>query len=166
MERVLVALATLAVVLSIGSAVAGEAKKPQARAPGHLSATRKPPPKDVVPWSLLTAYEYQQGLEGLPPEVKALDGKKVTLRGYLLPLLEWDDIHEFMLVGNHMSCCFGMPAGISGQVQVVLGKKERGLFNTNEMLEVKGTFRVVETKDQGILVSIYRLDEAAARVVD
>ena len=86
------------------------------------------------------------------------------LRGFLTPLYEFDDIHEFVLVPNHMSCCFGMPTGINGQVQVKLSST-RGLPNTNEPLEVKGTFHAVETKEQGYLLSIWRIDGATARIV-
>jgi hypothetical protein len=118
-----------------------------------------------VDWAVLTGYEYEPGLASLPDPIKALEGKAIVLRGFLLPIAEFDDIHEFCVVPNHMSCCFGMPAGINGQVQVTLRKNERGLPNTSEPIEVRGTFRAVETKDQGILLSIFRLDDATAKVV-
>jgi hypothetical protein len=137
------------------------AGSPSARA----AAAPKAVSKDAIDWGVLTGYEYQPGLAGLPDSVKALEGTTVTLRGYLLPLVEFDDIHEFCVVPNHMSCCFGMPAGINGQVQVKLKSAERGLPNTNEPLEVRGIFHIVETKDQGILLSIYRIDEATGRIV-
>lgn len=115
-------------------------------------------------WSVINTYDYVEGLKNLPAAVQALDGKPVVLRGFLTPLYEFDDIHEFVLVANHMSCCFGVPAGISGQVQVKLAG-EKGLPNTNEPLEVRGTFRVVETKEQGYILSIYRIDDAKVRIV-
>ena len=115
-------------------------------------------------WATLTAYEYQADLKSLPDAIKALEGKTVVMRGFLMPLYEFDDIHEFVLVPNHMSCCFGMPTGINGQVQVKLSST-RGLPNTNEPLEVKGTFHATETKEQGYLLSIWRLDGATARIV-
>jgi hypothetical protein len=147
-------------VLDVAGATvtAGSPAARSAAAPKAASA-------DALDWAVLTGYEYQPGLAGLPDAVKALEGTSVTLRGYLLPLVEFDDIHEFCVVPNHMSCCFGMPAGINGQVQVKLKASERGLPNTNEPLEVRGTLHVVETKDQGILLSIYRIDEATGRIV-
>ena len=117
-----------------------------------------------VDWATLTAYEYAPGLSALPDAVKALEGQVVTMRGFLMPLYEYDDIHEFVLVPNHMSCCFGMPIGINGQVLVKLDMS-RGLPNTNEPLEVTGTFRASETKEQGYVLSIYRMDGAKARIV-
>jgi len=54
-------------------------------------------------------------------------------------LYEFDDIHTFVLVANHMSCCFGMPAGMTGQVYVAQKASERGLPNTNEPIERSAT---------------------------
>jgi len=133
--------------------------------PGAPAPAPKPAPgTDGLDWAVLTAYDYKPGLLDLPDAVKALDGKRVTMRGFLLPLYEFDDIHEFVLVANHMSCCFGMPSGISGQVQVKTSPDAKGLPNTSEPLRVEGTFRVIETKEQGYILSIFRIDDAAVKI--
>jgi hypothetical protein len=136
------------------------------RGMGSTRVTRVtvPPGSREVDWATLTAYEYAPGLSALPDTVKALEGQVITMRGFLMPLYEYDDIREFVLVPNHMSCCFGMPIGINGQVLVKLDMS-RGLPNTNEPLEVTGTFRASETKEQGYVLSIYRMDGAKARIV-
>ena len=171
MERTLVLVATLLVALGITSAFAraagGDATPRTLRLDGGVGRVSPPggATTDVLDWAVPTSYEYAPGLAGLPERVRALEGKAVVMRGFLLAISQVDDIHEFILVPNHASCCFGMPVGISGQVQVTLRKHERGLPNTNEPIEVRGTFRAVETKDQGILLSIFRLDDATAKVV-
>jgi hypothetical protein len=86
------------------------------------------------------------------------------MRGFLMPLTEWDDIHEFSLVQSHMSCCFGIVPGFSGQVLVRIRSK-RGLPNTNEPIEVTGTFRVEEVKEMGFLLAIFAIVDAEARIV-
>ena len=178
-DRLVVLVGTHLVALGIGlgirSTAAGGEPAPAKFVPGGATPTSASGPAsgppagalddgDALDWSILTAYEYADGLANLPESVKALDGKPVVLRGFLTPLYEFDDIHEFILVANHMSCCFGMPAGISGQIQVKIAG-ERGLPNTNEPLEVRGTFRVVETKEQGYILSIFRVDDAKVRIV-
>ena len=135
-----------------------------AAVPPPAAAAPSAPAADELDWAVLTAYEYVDGLKDLPETVRALEGTQVAMRGFLQPLYEFDDIHEFTLVANHMSCCFGMPAGISGQVQVKLAGGA-GLPNTNEPLEVRGTFHAVETKEQGYILSIYRIDDAKVRIV-
>ncbi|MBL9087468.1 MAG: DUF3299 domain-containing protein [Planctomycetia bacterium] len=172
MDRIFVLVASLLVTVGLTTAFVHAAdaqapSKPGAAGFGNVVFAGKPAPlgKDAVDWAVLTAYEYEPGLASLPDPIKALEGKAIVLRGFLLPIAEFDDIHEFCVVPNHMSCCFGMPAGINGQVQVTLRKNERGLPNTSEPIEVRGTFRAIETKDQGILLSIFRLDDATAKVV-
>jgi hypothetical protein len=121
------------------------------------------PGTTMLEWSTLRAYEYSAaGLGDLPDALKALDGKRVTMVGFLLPLYEWDDIHQFALVGSHWSCCFGVPAGLNGTMNTTLAKGHAGLENSMEPLRVVGTFHVRETRESGWLVSIYSLDDATA----
>ncbi len=177
-----VLLGTVALVVGVRSTAASGPADPAAAAfgalpaagaalpggpviPGAPAAAPKPADgTDALDWAVLTAYDYKPGLLDLPDGVKALDGKRVTMRGFLLPLYEFDDIHEFVLVANHMSCCFGMPAGISGQVQVKMPAEAKGLPNTSEPLRVEGVFRVVETKEQGYILSIFRIDDAKVTI--
>jgi len=119
----------------------------------------------VVEWSALKAYEYQEGLAGMPESLQALDGKKVTMAGFLLPLYEFNDIREFNLVASHWSCCFGVPPGLSGWVHVKLAQGHKGLRNTTEPLKVTGTLSVKEHMEAGYVVSIYSLQDAQASVI-
>jgi hypothetical protein len=134
---------------------------------GRAVAPRAAPPLpegvETLDWSLLLSYDHRPGLEGLPDAIKALDGKHVALQGFLLPNYEYDDIRDFSLVANHMSCCFGLPAGINGQVHVRL--KGRGLPLTSEPLRVDGVFRAREEKEEGYVLWIYAIDDADAVIV-
>lgn len=180
MDRPLIAFGTAAVALLLAYGVTTASAKddgapapaPVAPAPVAVPAAGMPPvagagvaaSPDALSFETLTAYEYKQGLEGLPDSIKALDGKTVTMRGFLLPLYEFDDIHEFVLVANHMSCCFGIPSGINGQIYVKLKGPGRGLPNTNEPIEVKGTFHAKERVEQGYVLSIYEVVDATGRI--
>lgn len=119
----------------------------------------------VIAWDTLRRYQYQEGLEGLPDDVRALEGKKVTIAGFLLPLYEFDDIHEFHLVASHWSCCFGVPPGLSGWIAIDLAPGEKGLQNTIEPLKVTGTFKVGEKKEAGYVVAIYAIEDAKATLL-
>jgi hypothetical protein len=123
-----------------------------------------PPGYVEVDWETLAAYDYKPHLADLPEAIRALDGKRVVLRGFLMPLLEWDDIHEFCVVQTHASCCFGVPAGLSGMVYAKIDS-ERGLPNTNEPIEVSGTFRVGEKSEEGYVLAIFSIEKATGRVV-
>jgi hypothetical protein len=123
------------------------------------------PGSELLAWETLLGYEYQEGLEGLPEAVKALDGKRVTMAGFLLTLYEFDDIKDFSLVASHWSCCFGMPPGLNGWVHVTLAAGQAGLPNTAEPIKIAGTFRVREEQEAGYVVSIYGLEDAEARII-
>lgn len=177
-DRALVIVGSALCAVGVGYGMRSSAAAAEKTAPAFLGggagpvARGGPGPKppdpaaksDEIEWSVINGYEYVEGLKNLPAAVRALDGKTVVLRGFLTPLYEFDDIHEFILVANHMSCCFGVPAGLSGQVQVKVAG-ERGLPNTSEPIEVRGTFRAVETMEQGYILSIYRIDDAKVRIV-
>jgi hypothetical protein len=120
---------------------------------------------EVVEWSTLKAYEYQEGLAGIPASLSDLDGRQVTMAGFLLPLYEFDDIREFNLVASHWSCCFGVPPGLSGWVHVKLARGHKGLRNSTEPLLVTGTLSVKEHLEAGYVVSIYSLLDAKASVI-
>ena len=120
------------------------------------------PGTKALEWDTLRAYAYSQavGLTGLPEDVQAVDGRRVTMVGFLQPLYEFEDIHQFALVGSHWSCCFGQSPGINGVVNVTLAEGRPGLANTMEPLRVVGTFRARETKEEGWLISIFSIDDA------
>ena len=176
MDRPLIAFGSVAAALLLAYGVSTAAAKDDGAqpaapvavpaAPGSQAAPAgAAPTAGTLPFETLTAYEYQQGMVGLPDSIKALDGKTVAMRGFLLPLYEFDDIHEFVLVANHMSCCFGIPSGINGQIYVKIAGGGRGLPNSNEPIEVKGTFHARERVDQGYVLSIYEIVDASARIV-
>ena len=119
-------------------------------------------------WELLRTYEYRPGLEGMPEEIKKLDGKKVVMIGFVMVLFQYDDIKDFHLVANHWSCCYGVPPGLDGAVRVKLGPKEEGLPNTLQPVRVIGTLRVKEVREEesDIVWAIYSMDDAEAIVLD
>lgn len=129
------------------------------------------PPSDIpgtkpLTWELLRGYEYRPGLAGMPEEIRALDGQRVVMIGFLMTVFEYDDIHEFHLVASHWSCCYGVPPGLEGAVATKLKAGAEGLPNTLKPLRVIGTLRVREIKDSEIVYAIYSLEDAEALIMD
>jgi len=137
-------------------------------ATGRLLGAMPDPIQGVEPltWEMLRTYEYQPGLKGLPPSIARLDGKKVVMLGFLMAIFEYDDIHEFHLVANHWSCCYGVPPGLDGAVQVKMAAGEEGLPNTIKPLRVIGTLHVGEIKESDIVYAIYSMHEAKVLIMD
>jgi hypothetical protein len=95
----------------------------------------------------------------IPPSIKALDGKKVVIEGFALPV-SFDDKGKMtgcILMKNQISCCYGGPSQIHEFVTVRLKTpiKDPGMDDT---VEVKGILHVGAERENGELAGVYRLD--------
>jgi len=110
----------------------------------------------ILTFDELTSWPYEDGLNGMPQRIKDLNGKKVLMTGFMLPIDEVQNIKEFLLVQSLWSCCFGQPPDINGIVRVVMpkGKTTDYFFDP---LKIIGTFKVEATVMDGYCVDIYQL---------
>lgn len=126
-------------------------------------------PPGALDWKLLgTTEETQQptkdenGVEYtytkpiFPRAVKALDGKTVTVKGFMFPLEE-DEAQGYFLIGPFpLSCPYHYHVGPSLVIEVKMGKGK--IKFTEEPVMVKGTLQLVP--DDPEYGSFYRLLEA------
>ncbi|MBC8329847.1 MAG: DUF3299 domain-containing protein [Planctomycetes bacterium] len=122
--------------------------------------------KDPVPVNLdfLGAWEFDETKDQVfPPEVMALDGRKVVIRGFMLPSVDFQEIREFHLVRSLWGCCFGAPPRLNEIVRVNLPK---GVDYTYDGLEIVGTLRAVYETEDGIAEDLYRLQADGFRELD
>lgn len=79
----------------------------------------------------------------LTDEVKELDGRKVKLRGYILPAMVFKNtgIKRFVLVRDNQECCFGPGAALFDCVIVDMVPGETTDFSTRP-IEVEGKFKI------------------------
>lgn len=115
-------------------------------------------------------YEYfAEGVSGRPllksddsiPEViRKLDGRRVILQGFVLPLrTRRGQVTEFLLLKDQGTCCFGPQAQINHFVRVTARKGHT--FESGLAYQVTGQLRVGETYVQGYLTGIYQLEAEA-----
>ena len=118
----------------------------------------------ILPFDELASWPYEDGLKGMPKRVKDLDGKKVMMTGFMLPIDEVEKIKEFLLVQSLWSCCYGQPPDINGIVRVVMpkGKTTDYFFDP---LKIVGTFKVEATMMDGYCVDIYQLHVESLEVI-
>jgi hypothetical protein len=111
----------------------------------------------ILPFDELDSWPYEDGLKGMPKRVKELDGKKVLMTGFMLPIDEVQNIKEFLLVKSLWSCCYGQPPDIHGIVRVVMPKGKRTDYFFDP-LKIVGTFKVEATMLDGYCVDIFQLE--------
>jgi len=83
--------------------------------------------------------EYDESF--LTDEVKELDGKKVQLRGFILPSSKQKGLRAFVLVRDNQECCFGPGAALFDSTIVKLKKGSEAEFTTRPVT-VQGKFQL------------------------
>ena len=94
----------------------------------------------------------------IPAGVKALNEKRVAVRGFMLPMkLDHGRVIEFLLLRNQMGCCYGMSPAVNELIDVrTAGKGVPALMD--DLITVYGTLHVAEVRENGYLTGIYKLD--------
>jgi hypothetical protein len=94
----------------------------------------------------------------IPASIRSLDGRKVAVRGFMLPTkLEGGLTTGFLLMRDQSMCCFGVIPKINEWVEVIMsGQGVRPLMD--QPVTVFGTMRVGEAYENGVLVGIYRMN--------
>jgi hypothetical protein len=94
----------------------------------------------------------------IPDYIKSLDGKKVIIKGFMIPLLVKEGkVAELLLMRNQSTCCYGVPPKITEFISVKMaGKGVPALMDTPVTLE--GTLRVGTARENGFITEIYQLD--------
>lgn len=115
---------------------------------------------DVVPWSTLTdirtARENRRIVPVYPAQVQALDGRKLRIQGFMMPLEPGERQRHFLLSSVPLTCAFCLPGGPESMVEV--RTRQPVPYSTNAVV-VEGTFHVLRADPSGLY---YRMSGAAA----
>lgn len=86
----------------------------------------------------------QRGDVLVPPDVQALDGKKVFIKGYMRPDSTpfKENINRFLLVRDNNQCCFGDLTAVKYFDQVMVEMKSSVVDYTSGVYRMGGTLRV------------------------
>lgn len=118
-------------------------------------------------WLDLDGPAYAEGVDDVPEAVRALEGRTVTIAGFLKAIYEFEDIRTFLLVGSHLACCFGTFPGPGGVIEVTLATSEPAAGRVVEPIAVTGTlaFRPVYDSFGGRrrVALLFRIEEARIR---
>lgn len=134
-----------------------------------LNATRtkhtSPKPGEVLELSLkeLGNFDYDADKGGnIPEDVLKLNGSKVRLHGYMIPMDQAANITRFALVADLFACCFGQPPQLQHTIIVTTPKGKSVSYYPDELV-VEGTLKVSEEKDEGFIISIFQMDVSSVK---
>ena len=93
-----------------------------------------------------------------PETVRALDKKRVALKGFMLPLkVEGGKVTEMLLLKDQSMCCFGTVPKITEWVTVkMVAQGVKPIMD--QTVTLYGKLHVGEIRENGYLVGIYQMD--------
>ena len=91
------------------------------------------------------------------PDVAALDGKKIFIKGYIYPTGQETGIVNFVLVKDNQQCCFGGQPQITDMIEVFLQDGLSAKYYQG-LVSVGGVFRINNPSSQSSLSPVYRID--------
>ena len=96
--------------------------------------------------------------EQIPTAVKAFNRKKVSIKGFMLPLkVENGTVTEFLILKDQSMCCYGNVPKITEWVSVKTeGKGVKPIMDVP--VSIEGTLHVGAMRENGYLVGIYQMD--------
>lgn len=94
----------------------------------------------------------------LTDKIEGYAGRKIRIRGYMLPSFVKDGITKFVLVRDNMECCFGPGAALYDCVMVELQPGKSTSYSVRP-IAVTGVFSISEWRDfDGAIRAIYHLE--------
>ena len=111
----------------------------------------------TLSFEVLKKWTYVKGKTPIPDFIRVFDAKNVEMTGYMMPLNTVNNIRSFILVPSLFGCCYGQPPAVNHIVLVnMLDDKTSKYFENS--IRVRGQFHCGEEKQDGELLSLYRLD--------
>lgn len=93
----------------------------------------------------------------IPDEIRALDGRKAIVTGFMLPIkMEGGKVTELLLMRTQMMCCYGVVPQLNEWILVRMPKGTLQLMDVP--VSFNGVLRVKELYENGFLTAIYVLD--------
>jgi len=94
----------------------------------------------------------------LTPKIEDLFGRRIRIRGFMLPTMKKRGLKEFVLVRDNLECCFGPGAALFDCIFVHMKEGQTAEFSIRP-IAVEGTFSLDEfIGPDGTHLAIYRLD--------
>jgi hypothetical protein len=81
----------------------------------------------------------------LTPEIEALAGQRIRIRGYILPTAQKRGIKQFVLVRDNQECCFGPGAALYDCILIKMQPGKTAEFSIRPVA-VAGKFEIQEFK--------------------
>ena len=121
------------------------------------TATTEPAQPLRLTFKKLGSWQFIEGKTPIPAEVRALDGKRVEISGFMWSNSRIQQLTEFILVQSLWSCCFGQVPDMNHFLEVKLPPGRWAEYYPHPVT-LTGKLSVGELWEGGHLRSLYRLE--------
>lgn len=98
------------------------------------------------------------GLQDYHPDVRALDGKDIFLKGYMYPNGRLDGIRQFILCKDSGECCFGGQPALTDMIFIEIPDHLPTASYYDGLVSIAGRFQVGDLRRTGELKPAYKID--------
>lgn len=99
----------------------------------------------------------EEGVGKAHPDIVALEGKPLFIKGYMYPGTQLEDLTTFLLCRDNGDCCFGGQPKLTDMIQVKL-KDGLTASHTQHLVSVAGVFRLRDLRKAGNLEPAFELE--------
>lgn len=159
MKAHLIAGVLAACVLSV--AVPAAAVQPTSQPPDEAAAQKALPQANDPLWvkfaKCTLSYNEDTGIYRIrmTPEVRALNGKTVTIRGFVMPMDGSDRTRHFLLTRNTPVCMYCPPGQPNEVVEV---RSSRTIAWTDKIVSVTGKLNLVNDEERAIFFKMENVE--------
>ena len=94
-------------------------------------------------------FVFKDGVNAYHADVKALDGQKVFLKGYMYPDGRIEGIRNFIFCKDSGDCCFGGSPALTDMMEVIVADNAQPATFTTGMVAVAGTLKLRDLRRAG-----------------
>lgn len=141
----------------LSTAAPGGAVQPTGQPPEELMQQQALPQVNDPLWAKFVkcklSYDEKTGVYSIQMtrEVKVLDGKTITMRGFVLPMDGSDRTQHFLLTRNTPVCMYCPPGGPNEVVEV---RSSRPIAWTDKIVSVTGKLNLVNDQERAIFFKV------------
>ncbi len=155
-------LLALALSLTLQTAPAGAALQTRPAAPTESVWQPAPTPRGGISWALLESTKeisridsrgYLMSKPDFPPGVLALDGKRIKVSGYMMPLQNGRTQTHFVLLAYPPDCPFHLNPS---PMQFIEVRTERGVEFDYGVKTIEGVLELSGEDEGGVFYKIHR----------
>ena len=94
-------------------------------------------------------FVFRNGVNSYHEDVKALDGQKVFLKGYMYPDGRIEGIRNFIFCKDSGDCCFGGSPKLTDMMEVIVAENVQPATFTTGLVAVAGTLKLRDLRRAG-----------------